>query len=454
MKNTFNDVKELLEESNYTIAKDPAFTVRRYLVTNPKGVVLPIRYSPTMAEMYIDIKKKGIVKFLSEQDASDNVSPTATRTLKARAQKPAKANKRKLTAEDLAATPRALKARREAQEVVASTSMVIDTPQMDMSQEYTSNVVSIQTVRKIDYTKKIPRYFDGYYFPTTIDNMVTRVALGRNVFLQGVAGTGKSELVQKLAKFFDTKIMRINFNTGTTEQHLIGKFVVKDGQTKFVYGLIPLAMKHGWWVLLDEIDYAQPEHLSALQAVLEGNPLLITQNENEEIHPHENFRIFATGNTKGRGDESQSYTGTNFLNIAFLDRWSIFELDYTSQENKICAEYIQDSVFVGQLIQYFKLLRKASVDGELSNASFSTRRLIQICEVLTMGEGLREALTYELWSRYDAHEVQVMEELAYDVWPKEYYFKGKWTIGMPHSTDVTGTGTDATTTAGLLDEVK
>lgn len=246
--------------------------------------------------------------------------------------------------------------------------------------------------------------------------------------------TGKSELVQKLAKFFDVKVMRINFNIGTTEQHMIGKFVVKDGHTQFIYGIIPLAMRHGWWVLLDEIDYAQPEHLSALQAVLEGNSLMIAQNENEEIHPHENFRIFATGNTKGRGDESQSYTGTNFLNMAFLDRWSVFELDYTKEEAKICSEYIQDPILVDQLMQYFKLLRKAAdpKEGELGNVSFSTRRIIQICEVLSLGESLKDAMTYELWSRYDEHEVHVMEELAYDVWEREHYFKG-WKLGMEHA---------------------
>lgn len=439
-KKTFEDVRELLDASGYKIQKDPAWTCRRYIVESSKGEKLPIRYTPTMDQMYADIKKQGIQAFLKKQDASDNDKPGAVKPAKAKAKAGSKRAKAVVTVADPNFVPRALRNRQSAMESdmeptapidednIALSSEVVECPQM--SQEY----IQTASVAKINYGKKMPKQFDGYYFPNSIGNMVTRISIGRNVYLQGKAGTGKSELVQKLAKFFNVKVMRINFNIGTTEQHMIGKFVVKDGHTQFIYGIIPLAMRHGWWVLLDEIDYAQPEHLSALQAVLEGNSLMIAQNENEEIHPHENFRIFATGNTKGRGDESQSYTGTNFLNMAFLDRWSVFELDYTKEEAKICSEYIQDPILIDQLMQYFKLLRKAAdpKEGELGNVSFSTRRIIQICEVLSLGESLKDAMTYELWSRYDEHEIHIMEELAYDVWEREHYFKG-WKLGMEHA---------------------
>jgi cobaltochelatase CobS len=444
MKRTFNDVIDLLMQSSYNIEKDKAFTVRRFIVTNLKTKAqYPIRYIPTMTEMYNDILKKGVEQFLKDQDASDNVS-NIPRVKTNKTNRSRRAARVMPSQEEMIATPRALKARREGMVVesevaVPAVALVRENIQHQETMQVNNFVheveAQIEVAQPIDYTIKIPKYFDGYYFPSNVSNMVTRLALGRNLYFQGDTGAGKSDLADKLAKLFGAKIIRINFNTGTTEQHMIGRFVVRDGRTKFVYGVIPLAMKHGWWVLLDEIDYAQPEHLSAIQSVLEGNPLLVSQNENEEIVPHENFRLFATGNTKGRGDGSQSFTGTNFLNAAFLDRWSLFELDYTPHEDKICAEFIKDEVFIGQLIQYFQLLRKASKSGELSNASFSTRRLIQICEVMMLNETLKDALTYELWSRYDEHEIAIMQELAYDVWPREHYFKGGWAIGSEHAQD-------------------
>ena len=185
MKKTFNDVLQLLDEQNYTIAKDPAFTVRRYLIENPSGIVTPIRYFPTMTEMYADIKKVGVAKFIAEHDASDNVSPSSPKLPKAKIAKSSRAviKKGKPSVEELIETPRALKNRRESE-----VALTVETPQMDLSNDYTNNVVAIDTVKKINYSVKVPKYFDSYYFPTIIDNIVTRLSLGRNIYLQGAAG--------------------------------------------------------------------------------------------------------------------------------------------------------------------------------------------------------------------------------------------------------------------------
>ena len=66
----FKDVKDFLEKKGYSIIKDPAFTVRRYIVTNKKNKTkVAIRYIPTMDEMYGDIQEMGIEGFLERFDA-------------------------------------------------------------------------------------------------------------------------------------------------------------------------------------------------------------------------------------------------------------------------------------------------------------------------------------------------------------------------------------------------
>jgi MoxR-like ATPase len=285
---------------------------------------------------------------------------------------------------------------------------------------------------EINYGTKIPSQTNGYYFPKFTQAILHRASIGRNVWLSGPSGTGKTQFVISLAQTLKQKLVRVNFSVGTTEQHLIGRWIVKDGQTEFIYGVLPLAMKYGWWILFDEMDYAMPEHLAVLQSVLEGEPLMITQNRNEEIVPHKNFRIFATGNTKGRGDESQSYVGTGHLNLAFLDRWAIFEMEYTSKEKDIVKKIVNDDILSDQIMQYFELLRKHTTEGQLINAVFSTRRLVHLAEAMACGETINEALNYEVWTRYDSHEVEILKELAYDVWDREHYFKSGWTIGKAH----------------------
>lgn len=207
-------------------------------------------------------------------------------------------------------------------------------------------------------------------------------------------------------------------------------------------------MKNGWWLCFDEIDYAEPEHLAILQPILEGESLIITQNKSEEIIPHSNFRVFATANTKGRGDETQSYTGTNVLNLAFLDRFSIFEMEYTSQEKSIVASIVKDSSLTKQIMDYFKLLRKATSTSaqELVNAAFSTRRLIQFAKVLAANEPLQEAIFFELAMRFEESEQPLIQEFAKDIWDEEHYFKG-WKLGDAHL--AVETPQETTPTAGV-----
>lgn len=278
----------------------------------------------------------------------------------------------------------------------------------------------------------LPKVIEGFYMPDFTDSLVARVRYKRNVLVVGPTGSGKSDMIEKMAKAYEIPCVRINFSSGTSEGDLLGKFVIKNGETVFADGYIPLAMKNGWWVILDEVDYAQPEHISCLQAVLEGKALVNIKNEGEIVDPHARFRVFATANTKGRGDMTDSYNGTNFLNIAFLDRWTIFEMNYTKKEKDIAKAIIGDDIMAGKLIDLFNLLRQSVKNNDLNNASFSTRRLIQTCEALKMGDSLNDSIQYEILNRYHEEEVNIITEYINDVFDNTFYIKGNWKLGMDH----------------------
>jgi cobaltochelatase CobS len=277
-----------------------------------------------------------------------------------------------------------------------------------------------------------PKSYNGFYFPEFLPNFLNRIRAKRNIFIAGESGTGKSEMVQKLSDFYGQTLIRINFHQGVTESSLIGKYVVKNSETVFAYGLVPLAMKKGYWLLLDEIDYAEPEHTSVLQAILEGKPLVITSNEGEILKPHPSFRIFATGNTTGRGDSTDSYHGTNFMNSAFLDRWTIFEMGYSKKENKIIDAIIRDSEMSKKLTKIFELFRGLKKNGDITNAVFSTRRMMNIAEALKMGDSLKEAFDYELFSRFNSEENLILSECIRDILEPSYYLEKEWYLGNQH----------------------
>jgi len=432
MKKNFKEVQKLMNIRGYTIVKNRSHTYFHYDVVSPAKVLYHFVMKGGMVELYDNLyaHKDNLEDYIKNNSRSNtnDVKKISSKEMVIKISTSKRGSKKiKIkNNKEINFIPSMLKKRNDNNITTA-----VNYGNIKKEPTKTQKFISAET-NEIDYNVKVPKDYKDYYFPANVNNIINRIKLGRPVFISGNVGTGKTELIYKLGDFLGQKVLRVNFSVGTTEANLIGKFIVKNQETIFIEGVLPMAMRNGWWILFDEIDYAMPEHLAILQPVLEGDNLIVTINENEEIKPHTNFRMFATANTKGRGDETQSFTGTNFLNLAFLDRWSVFELSYTEQEPNIIHNIINDGVLTKQIYTYFELLRKAISNGEILNAVFSTRRMVQFCESLAIGESLKDALNYEIWTRYDTHETALMKELSYDVWDKSHYLSKHWKIGDEH----------------------
>ena len=87
----------------------------------------------------------------------------------------------------------------------------------------------------------------------------------------------------------------------------------------YKYGPLPLAMRYGGILLINEADLLSPEVAVGLNGVLDGAPLCLPENGGEVISPHEMFRIACTANTNGGGDDTGLYQGTVRQNLALLE---------------------------------------------------------------------------------------------------------------------------------------
>jgi MoxR-like ATPase len=83
-------------------------------------------------------------------------------------------------------------------------------------------------------------------------------------------------------------------------------------------------MRKGAVLLIDEIDLASNK-IMCLQSILEGKGYL-NKKTGEYVSPEDGFTIVATANTKGKGSDDGRFIGTNVLNEAFLERFSITSL--------------------------------------------------------------------------------------------------------------------------------
>lgn len=212
-----------------------------------------------------------------------------------------------------------------------------------------------------------------------------------NIFIYGPKGCGKTKTIEKIHEELNKTLIRVNITIETDEDSLIGGFRLRNGETVFDKGPVLLAMEQGATLLLDEIELGHPQRLMCLQSIIEGSPYHIKRT-NELIYPKKGFKIWATGNTKGSGDETGQYIGAQILNAAFKDRFSaFFEFNYPNEtiETQILQEAVKsveaegfESSFklgdkqIKRLVTWANKIRSTK-DMDIDE-SISTRKLIDI----------------------------------------------------------------------------
>jgi hypothetical protein len=225
-------------------------------------------------------------------------------------------------------------------------------------------------------------------------------------YVTGLSGNGKTMMIEQICAQEGRELVRANITKETDEDDLIGGFRLIDGKTVWQNGPVIVAMERGAILLLDEVDLGDAK-LMCLQPVLEGKPIYL-KKINRVITPAAGFNILATANTKGKGSDDGRFIGTNVMNEAFLERFSItFEQEYPSVKieakilnNVLQASGIDDKDFADKLVNWADMIRKAFYDGAVSDI-ISTRRLVHICEAFAIFGRDREKAVKLCLNRFD-----------------------------------------------------
>lgn len=182
----------------------------------------------------------------------------------------------------------------------------------------------------------VPEVDPNYIFrEELLIRAIYAVLSNQRMYLQGHTGSGKTTLIEQLAAHLNWPFMRINFDSEITRMDLIGRDTLQDGKSIFVDGMLPRAMSGPYICVFDELDFCRPDVSYVMQAALEGNGLVITEDGGRVVHPNPNFRMFGTGNTVGQGDEHGMYQGARPQSLAFLDRFTIWaKVEYLSEKER------------------------------------------------------------------------------------------------------------------------
>lgn len=242
----------------------------------------------------------------------------------------------------------------------------------------------------------VPALMDDYKFdPSSMLKLLKAVVFNEKSYLIGHTGTGKSTMVEQMAARLGWPVERINLDSNIERANFVGHTVlVNDGGTtvsKWVDGNFVRAMKNGYLVILDEIDFGRSDILYVLQSVLEGGSLLISET-GERVYPHANFRLFATANTKGQGDVMGLYQGARILSTALLNRFTCWvDVDYmkdTDEVELLKGRYatIKEDI-IKQVVAFAKEIRTAFKNGEIVFA-MSPRETQALCSDFQFFSGL------------------------------------------------------------------
>ncbi len=244
------------------------------------------------------------------------------------------------------------------------------------------------------------------------------------VLFQGPTGSGKSSTPEQVAARLNLPYYFIGCDCDLSHADFIGQERARAGETYFQYGILPRAIRDNAMLVVDEWDAANPAVGMVLQSVLQGKPLTITET-GEVIDPRDypGFRIFATSNTLGQGDETGLYNGTQPQNFATLDRFTVtVNADYPTQtvERAILtkATGIEDKETLAKLTETAQMIRAAFVKQEI-RTTVSTRSLINIARKLIQLGDVKKAFEWAFLNKLNSEDKAFCKEIIQRKWGSE-----------------------------------
>ncbi len=257
-------------------------------------------------------------------------------------------------------------------------------------------------------------------------------ANGDGLYLTGPTGSGKTSLLEQVCARLHWGVHAVTGHGHLELNDLLGQYMLVDGGVmQWIDGPLTLAVRLGHVLLINEIDTVDPAELIGLNEIVEGKALTIPQT-GSIIQPHPKFRLVATGNSAGAGDQSGLYQGVLRQNLAFLDRFRLMEVGYPDPEDemKLLADVVPNmpETVRASMIKVANQIRKVFVGGQdgagMLSVTLSTRGLVRWASLVATFKSAPNALAYALdralTFRAEPAEREAIHRIAKDVFGDDW----------------------------------
>ncbi len=116
------------------------------------------------------------------------------------------------------------------------------------------------------------------------------------VLLMGPTGCGKSRFVESMAHHLDRPLFTVSCNEDTSASDLVGRHIIKGGETIWQDGPATRAARCGGFLYLDEVSEAREDVVVVLHALADHRRTLYIDRINETVVAPATFFLVASFN--------------------------------------------------------------------------------------------------------------------------------------------------------------
>lgn len=217
---------------------------------------------------------------------------------------------------------------------------------------------------------------------------------GRNAWLGGPAGTGKTQTIQQFAARTGRLFRRFVFDRLATREDYLGAMGLDSGSTVFQPGpVLEVYTTPGAVGLLDEVGMANPSALSALNGFLEPGARMAYA---DRVWPRAHGNLFAAAdNSLTQGDQSGRFAGVQQMNTAFSERFA-FVVPFTYLDSNVEAQALVKHTgctqrLAAHVVAVLTLCRQKVDSGDIIDPPSIRQAIafIEACRVLPVDEAWR-----------------------------------------------------------------
>jgi hypothetical protein len=157
------------------------------------------------------------------------------------------------------------------------------------------------------------------------ESLLRKVSARRHLFITGEAGIGKTYTAEQLGEALSLSVTTMSADPLPQKTEVFGGVSPIDGRV--IRGSVRDRYENGGIFVIDEWDTGHSSLGTSLNKLLSSSSFDFPTEGGgtENVKKHPDFVVIATGNTYGQGG-SVRYVGTNKINGASLDRFTMFHM--------------------------------------------------------------------------------------------------------------------------------